>query len=143
MLGCAAGLGMAACAEPAVPVDAPDGVSAPCADLLDALPERVEGQDRRDVDPPEASAAAWGDPAIVLRCGVPRPEGLRRTSACYEVNQVGWFEQSGDSGHRFTTIGRASYVEVFVPYDYQPAAGVLVDVAAAVKAAVPEERPCV
>ena len=33
-------------------------------------------------------AAAWGDPAVVLRCGVPKPDALKRTSACFEVDGV-------------------------------------------------------
>jgi hypothetical protein len=37
------------------------------------LPEQVEGQQRRDVEPAGPLAAAWGDPAIVLRCGVGPP----------------------------------------------------------------------
>jgi hypothetical protein len=43
----------------------------------------------------------------------------------------------------FTTIGRAAYVELSVPAEYEPAADALVDVAAVVKAAVPQVQPCV
>jgi hypothetical protein len=41
-----------------------------CAHLDAVLPSRVD--DRRMVKtvPPSPNAAAWGDPAVVLRCGV-------------------------------------------------------------------------
>jgi hypothetical protein len=115
---------------------------AECARLVRALPETVDGHERRDVEPSDALAAAWGDPAIVLRCGVPTPGAYRPTSLCAEVNNVGWFAQERDEHYRFTTIGRSTNVQVQVPYDYEPAADALVDLAAAVRSTVPEERPC-
>ena len=110
-----------------------DRVQAMCGDLIDALPETVaDDLDARDVDPSDALAAAWGDPAVVLRCGVPKPDALTRTSACFEVDGVGWLatqdgrEVSGDAPVEgtltFTTIGRAAYVEVEVPADGRPPA---------------------
>src|SRR3954454_19599598 len=62
-------------------------VRAMCHALLDDLPDTVaDDLSSRDVSPPDARAAAWGDPAVVLRCGVRRPDALTRTSACFEVN---------------------------------------------------------
>ena len=145
---------LAACTEPVqVDAPAPSGVAAgQCRTLVDALPDRVADQDARRVEPEDALAGAWGDPAIVLRCGVPAPAGLRPDSACFVVNGVGWFaEEDGrpvdgtqpvNGELVFTTIGRTAYVEVTVPPDYQPAADALVDLSAAVQA-IPEERPCV
>ena len=114
-----------------------------CADLLAAVPGTVDGQQQREVDPPDALAAAWGDPAIVLRCGVREPPALTAASPCAEVNGVGWFAEQRDDGYRFTTIGRSAFVEVRVPYDYEPAADTLVDLASAVRRTVPERQPCV
>ncbi|MDQ3480301.1 MAG: DUF3515 domain-containing protein, partial [Actinomycetota bacterium] len=55
----------------------PSGAAAnECAALLDGLPDLVLEQEARDVEPADASAAAWGDPAVVLRCGVKRPAEL-------------------------------------------------------------------
>jgi hypothetical protein len=79
----------------------------------------------------------------VLRCGVPKPERLTRTARCDVVNDVGWFSRRAPDGYVFTTIGRAAYVELSVPAEYEPAADALVDVAAVVKAAVPQVQPCV
>ena len=131
------------CSPDAVEVDAPTRGPAACHALVRALPDTVDGQRRRDVEPPDALAAAWGDPAIVVRCGVPTPAALTASSPCAEVDGVGWFADQRADAYRFTTIGRVSNVQVQVPYDYQPAADALVDLAPAVRRQVPEQRPCV
>jgi hypothetical protein len=127
-------------------------VSRQCSSLVEALPDPVSNHDRRDVTPPDALGAAWGDPAIVLRCGVARPAALRRTSSCFEVDGVGWLAtragkeatatSSAAGTLTFTTIGRSVYVELDVPDAYQPQADPLVAVAAAVRSSTDEVRPC-
>jgi hypothetical protein len=119
-----------------------------CTRLLDALPDAVSDQRRRAVSPAGAFAAAWGDPAIVLRCGVPRPAGFDRFSTCQVANDVGWFvpdaqieDQSADV--RMTTVGFAQNVEVLVPAGYRPPAAAMVDLAPAVKSSLREVQPCV
>jgi hypothetical protein len=129
-----------------VEVDPPrlTGASAePCERLVDALPDVLVEQDRREVSPINAAASAWGDPAIVLRCGVREPEALAADSPCYVVNDVGWLAEERPGAVVFTTIGRSTYVEVTVPDDYAPEAGVLTDLADPVQAATRELRPCV
>ncbi len=125
---------------------------AQCRALVAALPNKVAGQDRRDVSPAGASAGAWGDPPVVLRCGVARPAALRPTSSCFEVDRVGWLAtQDGKAVSAsapikgtldFTTIGRSVYVEVSVPDAYQPQADALADLARAVTAATRSVHPC-
>jgi hypothetical protein len=131
------------CSPGSVDVGAPTVTRPPCRALLDRLPDTVAGQERRAVEPADAPAAAWGDPAVVLVCGVDPPPALRPTSPCAEVNGVGWFAQERADGYRFTTVGRTVGVRLQVPYDHEPAADALVDVAASVRGAVPEVRPCV
>ena len=116
------------------------------------LPDEVAGQDQRTVQPPEALAAAWGDPPIVLRCGVKKPALLRPDSSCFVANDVGWFAeldgrpvtglQPVDEDVVFTTVGRSAYVEVTVPPAYEPAADALVDLSGAISAATQDLRPC-
>lgn len=115
-----------------------------CRQLRDELPGRVLGQEPRAVSPEDVvtTAAAWGDPAIVLRCGVPRPAALKRSSPCLEIEEVGWFTEERPDGYVFTTIGRPTYVEVRVPGAYAPESGALVDLGRAVKAIVPVDEPC-
>ena len=127
----------------AVQVTGPTQGPAECRSLLRAVPGIVDGQQRRDVEPPHTLAAAWGDPAIVLRCGVPKPARLTASSQCAQVNGVGWFAEQRADAYRFTTIGRSTNVQVQVPYHYQPAADALVDLASAVRENVPEQQPCV
>jgi hypothetical protein len=130
----------------AVRVDPPRGhaSSTGCSALLQALPTTLMGQVSRPVSPDDSMAAAWGDPAIVLRCGVPPPPSLKPTSRCDVVDGVGWFSRQ-DEVHDwiFTTIGRTTNVELRVPSDYTPAADALVDVAGAVKDELPVSQPCV
>lgn len=137
---------LVACGSGPVDVEAPQpGGTAvdECAALLAALPDVIVEQDRRDVSPEDALAAAWGDPAIVLRCGVPEPAGLRPSSECFVVNDVGWFAQESDDHVVFTTIGRSTNVEMAVPDDYAPEANALPAVAAPIQKATSEPRPCV
>ena len=104
------------------------------------LPEQVPDQGRRTVEPGRFSAA-WGKPAIVLRCGVAAPPTLTPTSECLEVNGVGWFGEEATGGMIFTTTGRAASVEVSVPSAYPLGSGALVDVGVAVPAPDPVLSP--
>jgi hypothetical protein len=119
-----------------------------CADLLRKLPATVDGAERRDVDPAQSAAAAWGDPAIVLRCGVDRPAGLDEFATCQEVNGVGWWvpeEQmtGAPTPLTMTTVDREVLVEVSLPETHWPPANTMVDLADAVGEAVPQDSPCV
>ncbi len=126
----------------AVEVTAPSNVDPEtaqiCADLVGALPERVSGQDAQDTDPESTLTAAWGDPAIVLRCGVPRPAALQATSSLTNVNGVDWFAEELTGGYLFTTYGRQPYVEVTVPDTYSPEIGPVAELSATVADTVPE-----
>lgn len=102
------------------------------------LPQTVAGATLNDHD---TTVATWGDPHIVLRCGVDKPAGLQPTSPCDVVNDVGWFSEQIDDGWRFTTIGRAGNIEVTVPTSYAPQADALVDLSAAIKK-MPQVRAC-
>ena len=112
-----------------------------CENLDKALPSKVDGQDRRDPEPASALTAGWGDPAIILRCGVQRPSKMDDPEADgVEVNGVGWLlEKRDDGSFRFTTTLRKAYVEVTIPHQ-RTGNGMapLVDLAPAVKKAIPE-----
>ena len=115
-------------------------VSELCKDLDKALPSKVDGQDRRDPTPASALTAGWGNPAIILRCGVERPSKMNDPEADgVEVNGVGWLlEKQKDSSFRFTTTLRKAYVEVTIPKDRTgDGMAPLVDLAKSVKKAIP------
>ena len=141
-----AGLGLlvvAACAgQVALPEPQPDEAGREtCTALVAALPDQVLQSTRRPTEP-GVLTAAWGDPPITLRCGVPTPPALTPSSECLEVDGVGWFAEDGEGGVLFTTVGRAVAVEVGVPADYAPEVEPLVDLADAVSAHDPVVRPC-
>ncbi len=118
-----------------------------CRNLDEALPSKVDGQDRRDPEPESALTAGWGNPPIILRCGVPRPpkmidpkiaEGHDPDAVAGGVNGVDWLmEKQDDGAYRYTTASREAYVEVTVPKG-RDSSGALIDLAPAVKKAIPE-----
>jgi len=117
------------------------GSALDCAALLGDLPPKVAGQSRRLVV--DDLAGAWGDPPIVLRCGVEKPVALKPDSQCHDVNGVGWLAEEQSDGWLFTTIGRKHYLSLEVPSDYEPAADALADLADLVARHVPDVKPCV
>ncbi|MEP7089758.1 MAG: DUF3515 domain-containing protein [Nocardioidaceae bacterium] len=143
-------LAAAGCSD-TLSVDAPrlSGADADaCRALVEALPGHVADQPARAVEAGSGYAAAWGDPAIVLRCGVPRPKGFNAYSGCEDTNGVGWYipesQRTGDVvAITMTTIGRAQNVEVRIPAAYVPPANTMVDIAPALKRTIRETRPCV
>ncbi len=119
-----------------------------CAALVRELPASVADQQQRSVDAGPGYAAAWGDPAIELRCGVPRPAGLDRFAACQVANGVGWYiPESQQTGRpepiTMTTVGRALDVEVRLPESQWPPATAMVDLGPALERTIREVRPCV
>jgi hypothetical protein len=119
-----------------------------CARLHPALPPKVDDARARATTPTSDLTSAWGDPSVVLRCGVPAPAGLGPMSQLQTVNGVDWFNPGvqspaagkleTDGGARvFTTTGRVANIELTVPLGHEPAVGPLVDVAAAIAAQVP------
>jgi len=112
-----------------------------CDALYADLPNTVAGEKRRDVK--DTIAASWGDPEIILRCGVEKPAALTRSSRCDTVDDVGWFSEDTADGFLFTTIGRKYFISVEVPEDYAPPADALVDLAKSVKKHDPDVQPCV
>ncbi|CAN5573389.1 hypothetical protein BH24ACT13_BH24ACT13_14520 [soil metagenome] len=135
---------VAGCAPAPVAVDppAPEGAAATvCRQLAQRLPDTVDGLERRDVEPRTVTAAAWGEPPVVLRCGMPPPTGLHPTSELFVVNGIDWFAEDLSAGVRFTTTDRVANVTVTVPAAHAPEADVLVDLAGPVAAAVPPLPP--
>ncbi|MGV1035793.1 MAG: DUF3515 domain-containing protein [Candidatus Nanopelagicales bacterium] len=142
-LGAALTLVLAACSRPVtVPAPSPTAtqLTAVCAALASQLPSEVDGSKERITDPQTTTTAAWGSPPITLRCGVPRPAGLTRTSELITINGVDWYPEQLSAGYRFTTTGRVANVEVSVPDTHKPETNALVDLAAAVAASDPTNR---
>jgi len=111
-----------------------------CQRLVQALPDEVAGEDARETQPAAALGGAWGDPAIVARCGVGVPSSFSRASACTEADGVGWFvpdAQVDDSSADvvMSTAGYRPILQVTVPAHYRPngLAAAMVELAPMVK----------
>ncbi len=110
---------LSACSSNAVEVAVPSAATEPaCLSATLLWPSSVSGMPRRDTDPDSPGVAAWGDPAIIARCGV---AALGPTDTeCLEVNGVGWIPTALSDGTRFTSFGTDPAVEVLVPKKYAP-----------------------
>lgn len=118
------------------------GTDVDCAALVADAPRTVAGLEQRAVEG-GVSAVAWGDPAVVLRCGVEMPEAFEPTSQCADIDDVDWFSETTADGYAFTTVGRRVNITVDVPAVHDPPADVLVDLASTIKRHAPVERRCV
>ncbi len=120
------------------PYEPEPGSSAACTELLGDLPETVDDAVRREISPADAPVAAWGQPAIVLRCGVGLPSSYRPDARLFDVDGVSWLIDEGEGGTFFTAVDRAILVELAVPDDYSPEAAVLSDLAEPILEHLPE-----
>ncbi|WP_231330752.1 DUF3515 domain-containing protein [Actinomadura graeca] len=103
------------------------------------LPEKVHGQSGRDTSPDSPLTAAWGSPAIALRCGVPRPPTLRPESQLVTINGIDWFGEPVDRPVTFTAVARQAYVEVTVPAKYAPPGNVLIELGGPIGSTIPQK----
>ncbi|MFF8839025.1 DUF3515 domain-containing protein [Streptomyces sp. NPDC015130] len=117
----------------------PTTEAALCQALDKELPDTVAGLERTDPEPGSELTAGWGDGAIVLRCGVPRPEKMSDPkSQAVEANGVNWMlERPEAGGTRFTSVYRKTYVEVAMDERFRHDATPLADLAAAVSGTIP------
>ena len=103
--------------------------AAACTKVLTLLPVQLNKLAPRAVHttPDTPFVVAWGDPAVILRCGVARPVSLKPgSSAQYFQNGNAangpFFDVTkGKDGNVFTTVDRAAYVSITVPSAYQGA----------------------
>jgi hypothetical protein len=129
---------LAACGgkQAAVRVTLPSpGSAAVCAKLGAALPQTLDGRKRRSTTPASGLVAAWGSPAIVLRCGVP----VVPTDAGdhITVDGVGWLTQGPLNGTVvWTTTDRTTGIELSVPASVNDQENVLGGLATAVTGSV-------
>jgi hypothetical protein len=124
----------------AVPVDpAPDATDARCAEVLVVVRDldQLAGRERRPTT--SQSTAAWGNPPVVLRCGVEPPGPT--TDACVAVDGVDWVLTPGEESTTWTTYGREPAVEVVLPGDVAGSDAVLAGLTPAVTGIEPD-RAC-
>lgn len=102
-------------------VPAPAADSANCARLLAALPEQLDGGEqgalvrRQLAAPVPAGAAAWGEPPVVLRCGLDRPADLTATSRLLAISGAQFLEISRAGTSTWVAVDRPVYAVVDLP----------------------------
>ena len=104
---------------PVLPVDVPPvtpAADAACPGLMKVLPLDLMGEPSRRVDSASPFAYAWGDPPVVLVCGVDRPAGWVVGESAIQINGVQWYVDTHDPDTTvWTAVDRSVYVEVRVP----------------------------
>jgi hypothetical protein len=105
----------------AVPVP-PAGVATACASFLKALPnDLVPQQSRRPTTPASPYTAAFGKPAVTVRCGIAVPKH-DPTAFVDEVNNVDWLQLSApDGAQRYVSYTSRLVVDIVIPRPYLPA----------------------
>lgn len=107
------------------------GVAQVCRQVVEALPSDLAPEvERRVTSPPTTSTAAWGDPAVTLRCGT--GPGSRRDDL-YSFDGVLWAMHDTGASRTWTTVEAEVPVEVVVPDAYQDQAEMLGSLATALR----------
>lgn len=130
------------CARPVeVAPPAPTGsAAAACERFTEALPDILSTVGaRREVTPATPWTAAYGDPPVSVRCGVPTPETLSATSQLVVVDGVDWFPEQLTGGWMMTSTGLVANVEITVPTEAGPAPSVAADLSPTIKATLPAQ----
>jgi hypothetical protein len=122
---------------PVLPVDVPPvtpEAEASCPALMSTLPLELTGELSRAVDSASLFAYAWGEPPIVLICGVDRPAGFVAGVSAIQIEGVQWYVDTTDPDTTvWTTIDRPVYVEISLPasVDSAPVTSLSPEIAAA------------
>lgn len=147
-----AGASLTACGGGPVEVDSPQldqDQAAACTKVLDALPDSLADQSEREVEPADALARAYGDPAIVVSCAAEPPPEFNDFSQCDEVDGVGWFIPEAmvadqDAEATMTALSYEPIVEISMPSDYRPdgVPSAMVEVSTLIKQHLTEVDAC-
>jgi hypothetical protein len=104
---------------PPLAVDVPPVTAeadAACPALMSALPLELAGEKSRPVTSSSPFAYAWGDPPVVLICGVDRPAGFVATSGLIQIDAVQWYVDDSDPDTVvWTAVDRSVYVQLSIP----------------------------
>jgi hypothetical protein len=95
-----------------------------CKKLLATLPSQLDKNvRRRPVSGDATRTAAWGDPAVTLRCGVPLPD---QSLEPIVIDNLSFVTTKHNGVTSWTTSNRAVNVAIDVPSSYTGEQGYLV-----------------
>ena len=122
---------------PVLPVEVPPATpeaEAACPGLMGTLPLELAGEPSRRVESDTPYAYAWGEPPVVLVCGVDRPAGYVVGVSAFQINGVQWYVDTSDPDATvWTTVDRPVYVQITLPpeVDSAPVTALTPQIAAA------------
>jgi Protein of unknown function (DUF3515) len=127
---------------PVATVGQPGADSAACMTLMPRLPAELAGSKTRAIEGGGDGIAAWGDPAVILRCGLETPEELTCSSALTQVDGVSWLQLAGDGLPETTYIAADRSVRIAVTVPAGSGTGPIQQISDVVSAALPVRAPC-
>ncbi|MDQ1716367.1 MAG: hypothetical protein QOE89_320 [Pseudonocardiales bacterium] len=103
-------------AVPAPPAPNPATQQA-CIKVFQKLPVQLGTLPPRKTETDSSFVAAWGDPAIVIRCGVSRPAvfGTPTAAQLLDVSGIIWQPDLQKTQTVYTAVDRSVYIDVTVP----------------------------
>src|SRR4051794_41574739 len=111
---------------------------------MKTLPLELMGEPSRRVKSDSPYAYAWGDPPVVLICGVGRPAGYVAGAALIQINGVSWYvDTSKPDTTVWTAVDRPVYVQISLPssVDSAPVTALTPQIAAALPFREPQPGP--
>ncbi len=149
-IGAAVTLGVINNANPVVatgpvPVPAfgqPGADSAACKTLMPKLPTDLAGSKQRPVEGGgNESVAAWGDPLIILRCGLETPQELNCSAVLTLVDDVAW-SQLNDGQPETTYLAADRSVRIAVTLPEGTGTGPIREISDVIAATLKARQPC-
>ena len=111
-----------------------------CPQLVKALPPLLVGEQARKVRSDSPYVRAWGDPAVVLVCGVARPAKFVVGASIIQIDQVQWFVDTSDPDTVvWTAVDRPVYVQVRVPSSTDSAS--VTELTGTISKVLPAQKP--
>ncbi|MGB0100670.1 MAG: DUF3515 domain-containing protein [Nocardioides sp.] len=144
VVACVAALLASGCGPPEIETgDLRDADARACSALVADLPDTLSGETAVEVAGDAAYGAAWGDPAIVLTCGVDAVD-ISEAPPCVVADGVGWVTPETEGDATLTADGYRPRVRLVVPEDYLPegSAAALAELAGPIKEHLELEERC-
>lgn len=112
-----------------------------CPAFMTDLPITLAGLESRRVRSDTPYAYAWGEPPVVLRCGVERPAGfVAGGPQLIQLDQVQWFVDDSDpEQYVWTAVDRPVYVELTVSASLDSEAAIALS--SLIAATLPAQEP--
>lgn len=106
-----------------------------CAKVMHLLPGELLTQGKRAItkSPVQSVVAAWGDPVIVLQCGVTTPATEVFMPDVITVNSIDWRYEELDGGTRFYSDSLQTIIRIDVPSSYDNPVDALADLSSALQ----------